>query len=147
LNSPSKEDALKFLIKKLEGQRTMVFSSSIKQCDSLFKHTYHSKTDNKDLLAFKKGEIDLLGLVNAGGTGHTYKEIDNLVVVQADSDKNGLTSQKVSRTLLQQPSYKATIWVLSLMGTQDEKWVDSFLKRFDRKKVNYIHFKNFENGN
>lgn len=140
-DSPSKHEAAKKLLSKLEG-RIMVFCATIKQAEDLCKHTYHSKTDNTDLLAFKNGKIDRIGLVNAGGTGHTYKEVDHLVMIQADSDKNGLTSQKISRTLLEQKNYKATIWILSLLQTQDEKWVESALERFDKKKVKYINYKN-----
>lgn len=140
-NSPAKHEAAKELLSKLKG-RIMVFAGTIKQAEDLCSHTYHSKTDNTDLLNFKNGLIDEIALVNSGGTGHTYKEIDHLVVVQSDSDKNGLTSQKISRTLLQQKNYKATIWILCLQQTQDEKWVKSALKRFDEKKVEYIYYKN-----
>lgn len=65
-------------------------------------------------------------------------------MVQADSDKNGTTSQKIARTLLEQKNYKATIWVLCLVGTQDEKWIESALENFDKTKVEYIRYKNFK---
>lgn len=140
-NSPSKHEAAKKLLSKLEG-RILIFAATIKQAENLCSYTYHSKTDNKDLLKFKNGDIDRIAMVNAGGTGHTYKKIDHLIIVQADSDKNGGVSQKISRTLLQQKNYKATVWILSLLQTQDEKWVESALKRFDKSKVNYINYKN-----
>ena len=139
-DSPSKHAAAKFLFENLEG-RVMMFCGSIDQAERLSEHTYHSKTDNTHLLAFKRGELDKLCLVDAGGTGHTYREVDHLVVVQTDSDKNGRTSQKISRTLLQQPDYRATIWILCLAGTQDSKWVESTLENFDKTKVKYLKFK------
>lgn len=143
--SPSKFKVAEWLIKNLEG-RKLIFSGSIDQAENLCDYTYHSKTDNTDLLRFKDGEIDELALVNSGGTGHTYKAIDHLILVQADSDKNGLTSQKICRTLLQQKDYEATIWVVSLIGTQDEKWVESTLQNFDKSKVEFLRFKNLENN-
>ena len=97
-----------------------------------------------DLRDFKEEKINSLALVNAGGTGHTYKNIDHLVLVQADSDKNGLTSQKIARTLLSQGKYKATIWIVCLLGTQDEKWIASTLENFDSSKIEYIEFKNLK---
>ena len=33
-------------------------------------------------------------MVNSGGIGFTYKEIDDLFLIQADSDVNGYTSQR-----------------------------------------------------
>lgn len=144
-NSPSKFNAVQELLNKIGGRR-MIFAGSIKQAEELSDYTYHSKTDNKHLNLFKSGEIDELALVNAGGTGHTYKAIDHLILVQCDSDKNGLTSQKISRTLLEQKDYKATIWIVCLLDTQDEKWVQSTLENFDKSKVQYIRYKNLNNN-
>jgi superfamily II DNA or RNA helicase len=142
-NSLSKENATIALLQTLTG-RKLIFSSSINQALILSNYRYHSKTDNQDLTAFKKGEIDEIALVNAGGTGHTYKAIDHLIIVQADSDKNGLTSQKICRTLLEQKDYQAVVWIICLMGTQDEKWIASTLESFNTSKTEYVKFKNFK---
>jgi len=140
-NSPAKTKAAKWLINHLEGKK-LIFSATIKQAEELCDHTYHSKTDNVDLQKFLHGEIEEIAMVNAGGTGFTYKRLDHLILTQTDSDKNGLTSQKISRTLLDQKDYKATVWILSLIGTQDEKWVESVLANFDKSKIEYLRFKN-----
>jgi hypothetical protein len=145
-NSKSKLEATQFLLSQLEG-RILIFSGSIEQAENLCEHTYHSKINDVDYKKFQNGEVDRIAMVNAGGTGHTYKEIDHLVMVQADSDKNGLTSQKLARTLLAQKDYEATIWIVCLIGTQDEKWVESALQNFDKSKVEYIRFKNLQNEN
>ncbi len=142
-NSPSKEKVAKHLMDNLRG-RKLFYCASIKQADKLCSNTYHSKTNNEDLIKFKNGIVNRIAMVNAGGTGHTYKEIDHLVLVQADSDKNGLTSQKFCRTLLAQKDYKATIWIICLDGTQDDKWISSFLERFDESKVEHIEFKDLK---
>lgn len=142
-NSPSKTNVAKYLIENLQG-RKLFFCSSIEQAESLSSTNYHSKTDNTDLNRFISGEIDTITMVNAGGIGFTYKEIDHLVMVQCDSDKNGETSQKLARTLLDQKDYKATIWILCLIGTKDENWVESALENFDKNKIEYIRFKNFK---
>jgi superfamily II DNA or RNA helicase len=143
-NSPAKTEAAKWLISHLDG-RKLIFSATIKQAEELCENTYHSKTDNVDLQKFLHGSIGEIAMVNAGGTGFTYKKLDHLILTQTDSDKNGLTSQKISRTLLDQGEYEATIWILSLVGTQDEKWVDSVLKNFDKTKIEYLRFKNLVN--
>jgi hypothetical protein len=148
-NSPAKLAVAQQLLGILGGRR-LIFSATIEQSKKLSQFTYNSKTDNKDLILFKEGKINSLALVNSGGTGFTYKAIDHLVVVQGDSDNNGLTSQKIARTLLDQPDYKATIWMICLLGTQDVKWIESTLQRFDKSKIEFLDFDQFKktwNGN
>jgi superfamily II DNA or RNA helicase len=142
-NSPSKLEVAKYLIDNLSG-RKLFFCSNINQAETLSSQTYHSKSNKKHLEQFISGEIDTITMVNTGGIGFTYKDIDHLIIVQCDSDSNGNNSQKIARTLLQQKNYKATIWLLCLVGTQDEKWIESALENFDKTKVEYIRYKNFK---
>lgn len=142
-NSKTKTEAAKTIIENEKGRKLM-FCASIKQAEELCKNTYHSKTDNTNLKAFIKGDIDEVSMVNTGGVGTTYKGIDHLLMTQADSDNNGLTTQKICRTLLYQENYEATVWILCLVGTQDEKWVKSALENFDPSKVEYIRYNNLK---
>lgn len=135
-NSPSKAVITKHLWKTLKG-RKLFFCSSIKQANSITPKVYHSKSDKTYLEQFINGEIDEICMVNSGGTGFTYKELDHLVLVQADSDKNGQTLQKICRPLLSQKDFKAKIWILCLQNTQDEVWVNSVLEKLDKTKINY----------
>jgi superfamily II DNA or RNA helicase len=145
-NSLSKEKAAKWLIDNLDG-RKLVFSGSIKQAEKLSPHTYHSKTSNEDLQAFLKQEIDLLACVNAGGVGFTFRGVDVFIITQANSDKKGETTQKLTRSLLKQgEDYKADIYFLCLLGTQDAKWIEKALENFDKSKVTYKRFVNMQNG-
>lgn len=139
-NAPSKLKTAKKLISTLTGTK-LIFCGSIDQAESLSENTYHSKTDGKCLRDFKAGKINEIAMVNTGGVGETYKGIDNLIMVQCDSDKNGLTSQKICRTLLSQKNYTAIIWIICLEGTQDEKWVNSTLGSFDKTKIEYVNNK------
>ena len=141
LNSASKDKVTKWLWNNLEG-RKLFFCASIEQANSLTQYTYHSKTDNTYLQKFIDGDINEIAMVNAGSTGFTYKEIDHLVIVQSDSDKNGSTLQKICRTLLAQKDYKAQIWMLCLNGTQDENWVNSTLVKLNKDKIEWITSKN-----
>lgn len=138
-DSPTKTELAKYLMDNLKG-RKLFFCASQKQAEYVCENVYHAKTNDSALKGFIDGSIDEVAMVNAGGVGTTFKRIDHLVMTQADSDKNGLTSQKMCRTLLAQPEYKATIWILCLLGTQDEKWIESALENFDKSKVQYIRF-------
>lgn len=142
-NSVTKTNLAKYLVDNLKG-RKLFFCSNIQQAEALSENTYHSKTNNVALNKFISGEIDTITMVNAGGTGFTYREIDHLVIVQSDSNKNGSVLQKVSRTLLEQKNYKATIWILCLRGTKDEQWVNAALESLDKDKIEFINSKNLK---
>lgn len=142
-NSKSKTGAAKYIINSLEGKK-LIFAANTKQAEELSDFVYHNKTDDSDLIKFISGETNKIAMVNKGGTGYTYMLIDDLIVTQIDSDNNGLTTQKIARTLLKQGNYKATIWILCLEGTQDEVWLESALKTFDKDKIEVIKFKELE---
>lgn len=142
-NLKSKHDFVKKFISKLEG-RTLVFTGSISQAEDMCKHTYHSKKDNVDLQKFLDGKIDQLACVNAGGVGYTYRNVDNLVVAQVNSNGKGDSTQKIARSLVLQEGYEATIYLFYVAGTVDEDWVKKVLKDFDSSKVEYISAKNYE---
>ena len=143
-NSKTKEEVGKFLVHNLEG-RKLVFCGSIEQSERLSDHTYNSKTDDIDLNKFLNEEVDTLACVKSGGTGFTYKNLDHLIIVQADSDKKGETTQKFARSLLLQGNYKAQIWFICLVNTQDEVWLKAALKDFDPSKIHYERFINLKN--
>lgn len=137
--SKSKFNAGKYLMDNLPG-RKIIFCPRATQAETLCKDYYHGKSNSESLKKFIKGNIDSIAMVNKGGTGYTYKEVDHIIILQADSDKSGLTSQKIARALLKQENHLAIIWIICLNATQDEKWVERTLNRFDRKKVRYIDF-------
>lgn len=144
-NSPTKDEmGIKlFNSDKLKG-RKLIFCSSIDQAEKMCKYTYHSKTNDKHLKMFLEGKIDKLACVNAGGVGFTYENVDHFIIIQANSNKKGDITQKMSRSLLKQKDYKANIWILSLLGTQDEEWVSKALKNFNDDKIKFIHSKNLK---
>ena len=134
-NSPSKLAYAKMLVEEFKDKKNLVFGATINQVEEICEGTFHSKTTGHDYEKFQSNQINTLGLVNSGGTGFTYKNIDNLIIVQCDADKNGLTSQKIARTLLSQKGYKANIHILMLKDTKDEDWVHSVLNKFDKTKI------------
>jgi superfamily II DNA or RNA helicase len=141
--SESKLNTAKQLIKNLKG-RKLIFCGSIEHAEKLSKYTYHSKTNKDDLHKFLNKEIDLLACVQAGGVGFTYKNVDHFIIIQADSNKSGGFIQRLARSLLKQDNYTASIYVLSLQGTQDEKWITNALESLDQNKIEYINVKNLK---
>ena len=94
-NLKSKNDFAKKFVSKLKG-RTLVFAGGIEQAENICKNTYHSKRDDKDLQVFLEGKINTLACVNAGGVGFTYRDVDNFVIVQVNSDNKGDATQKIA---------------------------------------------------
>jgi superfamily II DNA or RNA helicase len=139
-NSIIKEYIAKNLLKELKG-RKMIFCSSIEQCERLCSHFYHSKSNSVALFDFIHEDIDSLGLVDAGSLGFTYRNVDHLIIVQVDSDNTGRTTQKICRALLKEEDKIPIIWIIKLLETQDEKWVQSALSNFDPTKIKYINYK------
>lgn len=133
----TKKRVVQNLLKQISG-RVLIFAPYIEIAEEISDKVYHGKSNNKkhftDFIEKKSNE---LCLVNKGGTGVTYEDINHLIVVQADSDKNGLTTQKIMRCLLKDGT-KPTIWILCHENTQDEVWVDSTLENFKQEKIKFI---------
>jgi len=139
----SKNEFAKNFVSKLKG-RTLVFTGGIPQAEQISEYTYHSKTDDKDLQAFLSGEIDTLACVNAGGVGFTYRNVDNFVIAQVNSDKKGDATQKITRSLVLQEGYKANIYILCVINTVDEDWLKKSLESFNKENIKHISYKNYE---
>lgn len=142
-NLKSKNDFAKKFVAGLKG-RTLVFTGSIEKAEHISKYTYHSKKDDKDLNRFINGELDTLACVNAGGVGFTFKDVQNFVIVQVNSNKKGDATQKIARSLVLQDGYVANIYILCVVSTVDEKWKDKVLEDFDKTKVKHVSWKNYE---
>ena len=123
-----------------KNHRKIIFCPTINMANIMCSNTYHSLTTNEHLLSFIKGDINSISMVNSGGIGFNYKEIDDLFIIQVDSDINGYTSQKICRALLKQPNHIVNIWLFRLKGTKDEEWIESALTNFKKENI-YVYNK------
>lgn len=136
--SESKKRVAKTLLRTLTG-RKLIFAPYIDVAEELSSKVFHGKsTDDSAFRNFIKNQSDELCLVNKGGTGVTYENVNHVIIIQADSDTNGLTTQKIMRCLLKDGT-KATIWILCHADTQDEIWVNSVLENFNKNKIKIIN--------
>lgn len=136
-----KELARRLIANRCQG-RTLIFAPFIEYSEELCPNTYHSKSPDKSALEqFQNFEIDQIAMVNAGGVGFTFEGIEYLVLVQMDSNKTGMSTQKIARALLKQEGNdKVQIYVLCLSETKDEDWVASGLSGLDHNKIAYVNF-------
>lgn len=123
--------------------RTLIFAGSIEQCDVLCGPlTYHSKTDDKALIAFKEKRIAMLGCVKALNEGVNIPDLDQAIIVQVDSNPRSLI-QRVGRIVRYREGHKAKIFILCVQNTVDESWLKSALAGFDPSRIKYLTAKSY----
>lgn len=141
-NLRSKTEVAKKIIADLpEDERTLIFCGSINQANELCEYNFHSQTDDKDLNAFCEKKINKLSCVNALNEGMNIPDVDCAVIVQLNSQELN-TVQRIGRCIRYRPGHEAIIYILSVLQTQDEKWVAKALDSFDKDNIEYINFKN-----
>lgn len=141
-NLKSKTEIAKKIIANLpEDDRTLIFCGSIDQANQLCENQFHSKTDDTAFNAFCNEEINRLSCVNALNEGHNIPNVDSAVIVQLNSQELN-TVQRIGRCIRYRPGHEAIIYILSVVQTQDEKWVAKALDSFDKDNIEYINAKN-----
>lgn len=136
------ELAKKVLVKVMPGTRGIVFAGSIKQAEELMKETFHSKTTDEYLTAFKAEKIPWIAVVNALNEGHNVPNVDVGVVVQLSSNERDLI-QRIGRIIRYREGHKGVIYILVAAGTQDEKWAKKALESIDPSRIIYLSHNNF----
>lgn len=136
------EIARKVLESIPEDDRTLIFCGSISQAEELCKKSYHSQTDDKNLTAFCDEKINKLSCVNALNEGINIPNLDSAVIVQLNSNELS-TIQRIGRCIRYREGHEATIYILSVVQTQDEKWVKKALENFDSANIEYLSYKNY----
>jgi hypothetical protein len=58
--------------------------------------------------------------------------------MQIDSNKTGLSTQKIARSLLKQGDKTVKVFILVLDDTQDVNWINTGLSGFDRKRISVM---------
>jgi superfamily II DNA or RNA helicase len=139
----SKTEALKFIKDNVipEDVRTLYFCGSIKQAEELSSYHYHSKSCSKHYDAFKKEEINHLSSVSSLNEGHTFPNLNTVVISQVQSSEKDLV-QRIGRALRKE---KGKVYILISEGTQDEIWLKNALTFFDGSKVTEIAYENLKN--
>lgn len=140
-NLQSKIEVAKKLIASLGGN-TLCFSGSIAKAEEISKHCYHSKCDDKHLKLFQSEKSNILSCVNSGSVGFTFKNVNNVVIIQINSNESGTVDQKLARGLLFKEGHIANIYMLYCKDTVDEKWFKRAIEDVDPSKIEYLDYKN-----
>jgi len=142
-NLPSKTEAAKKILLTIpKEERTIVFCGSIRQAEDLCEYTWHSESKVDTLTKFKKKKISRLATVKIINEGENIEDVDTILVVQLDSNALNLI-QRIGRAVRLREGHVANVIILSTVGTQDEKWVQNALEKFDNRNIRYISIKNY----
>lgn len=142
LNSLESKNILAFkLLNHLRDKRYLVFANNTEQSNRITKYTYNSKTGKENLSLFHNEKIPHLCLINKGGTGTTFKNLDGCLLLNINSSNMDML-QKIGRTLLFKENNKSNIIILISKNTIQKNWILKALEDLPNKKIDIYESKN-----
>lgn len=124
---------IKRYLKENSSKRLLIFVATREMAEKISEYVYHGTTTTKYYDMFAKKQINHLILVEKGGVGHTYEDLDGCLLTSINSS-NTIIQQKIFRTILFREDYVANIDILVSKDTIQEKWLEKSL--YDLNKVN-----------
>ncbi len=139
-NSRTKFEITKQIVD--EHDRCIIFSGRQEIADGLGEGSFHSKSDKTALSDFIDGTIDKLSVVSMVSMGITIPNLKVAVFNQLKSGEN-LAIQQAMRTMNMEGGKKATIFIVYIKNTQDEIWVNSAIKGFEKSKIKFLDYETY----
>lgn len=134
---PSLKKNIISLLEELKDNRILLFGGETSFVDELGIPTHHSKNEkDNNLEKFINQEIDILGLVNIGGTGITFNNLDTIIITNINSNCENLF-QKLARSLLKEEGKLSTIYILCSTEEYQQKWLKKGIIDIPKEKINY----------
>jgi superfamily II DNA or RNA helicase len=141
-NLKSKTDVAKIIRDKyITNDRSLIFCHSIAQADEMCQYRFHSKSKGDDLTKLRAKKIDKLSCVKALNEGENIPDLDSAIIIQVNSVERNII-QQLGRIVRWRPNHEATIWILVVIGTQDEVWWNKCSENLDKQKITFINSKN-----
>lgn len=141
---PSRTNYIRDILPFLSG-RTLIFCGTIKQSKEITPYIYNSSTDSMHYDNFQKGKLSHLALVNKGAVGHTYRNVNNLIISKIEKNSLGNVTQRIARALVKQKDHKANVILFKVKNTVEDNWIKHSLKDFSEKNIRYISYVDFLN--
>jgi len=138
-NSKNRMIALNKLKNYLDSKskRGLIFTPFKKMAEKFINY-FHSTSTSIHYSAFQEGKINSLALVKSGSVGHTYENIEYVVVSSPTQDKAGGTTQSWGRGLLYKEGVPLDIYFLCAKDTVEEtNWLPKTLSKLDPAKIQY----------
>lgn len=134
-NSKTKIQKTNEIVEKLK--RCLIFTSRQLIAEEVSEKAFHSNSDKKALTDFQSGHINKLGVVSMVSMGVTILDLKDVVFQQLKSDEN-TAIQQAMRAMNMEDDRVANIYIVYLKNTQDEVWLQSALKGFNKNKIQYL---------
>lgn len=122
--------------------RCIIFSGRQDIADKLGDGSFHSKSDKKALKDFSDGGINKLSVVSMVSMGVTIPNLKVAVFNQLKSGEN-LAIQQAMRAMNMEGGKKATIFIVYIKDTQDEIWMNSAIKGFEKSKIKFLSYEDY----
>ncbi len=140
-NAPTKLLAAKAVLKTFKkDKRYLIFSGSIKQAESLCKHTYHSKTTDADYKLFVNEKINKLSCVQALNEGEDIPNLDGCLIVAFNSNPLSMI-QRIGRIIRFRIGHMSEVTILCSKNTIEEEWLSKALAEIDSNNVILYEYK------
>lgn len=138
MDFPSKLDYISEILKDRK-HKTIIFTNTQSQADSICDHSFHSKNPASEgnLIMFKEGEIEVLAAVEQLSEGVTIPNLKSGIIMHTFAN-NRKASQKIGRMLRLNPDETASIHVLCYTDTVDLDWVTNALKDLNQDKIIWL---------
>lgn len=140
MNSKSKIELTKRIIKDNQNNRLLVFCGTIDVSNGLGISSYHSKSlDDSKKDEFLSLRSNHLAIVNKLNTGITFPKLD-IAILNYYNSNTEVMCQKISRVMNMDYSGKiANIIIISSTEEVERKWLLKSLALFDTTKIKYIN--------
>jgi superfamily II DNA or RNA helicase len=139
-NSRTKFNVTEDIVSNVD--RCIIFSGRQDIADRLGEASFHSKSDKKGLKEFSDGTVDKLSVVSMVSMGITIPNLKVAVFNQLKSGEN-LAIQQAMRAMNMEGGKKATIFIVYIKNTQDEIWMNSAIKGFEKSKIKFLDYETY----
>ena len=139
-NSKTKLNIASHLVNDVD--RCIVFSGRQNIADQIGEGSFHSKSDKQNLADFIQGSIDKLSVISMVSMGITIPNLKVAIFNQLKSGEN-LAIQQAMRAMNMEGGKKATIFIVYIKNTQDEIWMQSAIKGFEKSKIKFLDYETY----
>lgn len=135
----SKQIEIKNLLKKMKDKRVLIFTGLQKVSDNLDIPSYHSKSkSDKNYQDFMDKKINHLALVNMGGIGTTYGDLDSIIMSNFTYNSENTLQQLCRALVLDYNDKVADLHIITTSEPAEIKKLKESLKIFDNNKINWF---------
>lgn len=135
----SKISVVKNYLAAHPDERYLIFNPTKKVADQTCQYVHYNKPKIDSYDDFQDEKINHMSVVQKVSTGDTFYNMDGTIHMGADSNLNGIFSQKGARAFMYREDYVANMIMLIALGTQEEVWLKSSLEPYDKSKITFIH--------